>query len=265
MSLRRVSVGWKPSGAKPRPIPAPSRADSGAMLGQLRLVSCSVSTGAPDSSNWPPGSSEIEAPRRLPRPFRPIGTPSSRIGSHSAPASPSSMARMPPGRRRRGPGACGPTGGSRTSRAPCRSAMPPSACRRPPDRSASCPTEAIGVSSASIRVGHGRAVSSLRGPRDGTRQRRTGVKGAPAWVDRRGTGAVPAVQGMTRAYTDIAADRLGGAAAGAVCGPMRCCCGWTGRSAPGCCSCPGCGGMLLPGAPAPDAPGWWRCSRSAAW
>ena len=56
-------------------------------------VSCSVSSGAPDSSNWPPGSSVTLALSRLSA----IVLLPSMTGSQPKRVMPSSMARMPSG------------------------------------------------------------------------------------------------------------------------------------------------------------------------
>jgi len=72
--------------------PKPERAGN---LRQLGKMGVRVRSGAPDSSNCPPGSSEMDAPLCGPVPFRPMGLPSSMIGSHAYPAMPSSIARIP--------------------------------------------------------------------------------------------------------------------------------------------------------------------------
>ena len=57
------------------------------------------------------------------------------------------------------------------------------------------------------------------------------------------------------AHTDIRTDRLDRPPAAAGCDPTRCSRGSTGRSASGCCSCPGCGASCS-AAPGSGAPTW---------
>src|SRR5947209_7050055 len=93
----RGMVGWKPSGAKPRPNSPPTSRTSAKCRCTSWLVSCTVSSNPPDSSNCPPGSKETEAPPCAAPPLSPIGRPWSRIGSQPNRRRPSSIARIPPG------------------------------------------------------------------------------------------------------------------------------------------------------------------------
>ena len=115
------AVGWKPSGAKPSPSGRRGRAHLRRNAPRVRpRSSCRSRQDAPDSSSWPAGSSETEAPC-IARRFRPIRLPASRIGAQPGRAADALQhgtdAGRLVGRRRRGR-----RGGSRTSRARCRCA-----------------------------------------------------------------------------------------------------------------------------------------------
>ena len=89
----RVHSGANPSPMKDAPI-SPATCFTSSMCWPFSAAaSCSVSSGAPDSSNCPPGSSVMLA---LPRNSA-IGLLPSITGSQPKRVRPSSMARMPSG------------------------------------------------------------------------------------------------------------------------------------------------------------------------
>ena len=144
----RLASGWKPSGAKPIRRSWATLRTWAKWVSISALVSCSVSTGAPDSSSWPAGSSEIAAPPC----FRPMMLPWSVIGRGVVALQPGQQVadRRRAGRRRAGRAAApGRPGGSRTSRAPCRCASRPRGLQPAAMWSASWRIEVIGVASPS--------------------------------------------------------------------------------------------------------------------
>ena len=89
----RVHSGAKPSPMNAAPISPATWLTSSMCCWFSAAVSCSVSSGAPDSSNWPPGSSVTLALSR----FSAIVLLPSVTGSQPKRVMPSSMARMPSG------------------------------------------------------------------------------------------------------------------------------------------------------------------------
>ncbi len=98
-----AQVGAKPSPKKPAPISSATSRTSFKCPFTSSQVSCRVSSGAPESSNCPPGSSETDAPLRR----QPMGTPSSLTSSQPKRVKPSSIARTlgPPSGSSNGKGA----------------------------------------------------------------------------------------------------------------------------------------------------------------